>query len=216
MNTDVQDMTRKAFFNERADTWLDKFYKDPETGIHDRHSKKIEKIVSSLNIEPDHQVLDVGCGSGVLVPYILSRFSSKGRLFEVDYAENMITQNQKVHGDDRITFVCSDVMDIPLEDSCFDSIICFACFPHFRDQKAALGKLAGFLKPNGILTIAHLLSAKEIADHHDGESAVSRDRLPVKHEMENFCEQCGLGIMEFTDEPGRYLLSAKKAGAEKK
>ncbi|MFK5953999.1 MAG: methyltransferase domain-containing protein [Desulfobacterium sp.] len=207
---DEENMIRKAFFNKRAHTWLDKFYKDPETGTHDRYAEKINKIVASLDIEPDDRVLDVGCGSGVLVPYILNRLSPKGRLFEVDYAENMITANKKEHHDKRITFVCSDVMGMPFEPFLFDSIICFACFPHFQDQEKALSKLAGLLKTKGLLTIAHLLSSKEIKDHHNGKTAVSRDRLPVRQKMEGFCEDCGLGIRGFKDEPGKYILSVKK------
>lgn len=203
-------MLRRAFFNERADTWLDKFYQNPETGTHDLHAEKLNKIVATLNIEPNDRVLDVGCGSGVMVPYILNRLSPKGRLFEVDYAENMITANKKEHHDKRITFVCSDVMDMPFEPFFFDSIICFACFPHFQEQGKALSKLTELLKTKGVLTIAHLLSSKEIKEHHNGKTAVSRDTLPVKQKITRFCEDCGLEIKIFKDEPGEYILSAKK------
>ena len=204
---------RKAFFNERADTWLDKLYKNPETGDHDRHAEKIEKFIVPLNIKPEDRVLDLGCGSGVLVPYLFRYLGDAGRLFEMDYAEKMIARNRKIHGDDRITFVCSDVMDMPFEVDYFDSIICFACFPHFGNQSAALKKMAGSLKPNHSLIIAHLLSSDEIAGHHSSETVVSRDRLPTRREMEGFCEESNLSITQFMDEPGSYFLAAKKKSA---
>jgi demethylmenaquinone methyltransferase/2-methoxy-6-polyprenyl-1,4-benzoquinol methylase len=204
---------RKAFFNERADTWLDKLYKNPDTGYHDRYSGQIEKIIAPLNINPEDRVLDLGCGSGVLVPYLLRYLGDAGQLFEMDYAEKMIARNRKIHGDDRITFVCSDVMDMPFEADSFDSIICFACFPHFGNQSAALKKMSGSLKPNHSLIIAHLLSSDEIAGHHSSEIAVSRDQLPTRREMEDFCEESNLFITKFMDEPGFYFLSAKKKSA---
>ncbi len=204
------DTQRKAFFNDRAATWLDKHYKNPETDTHDRYSDKISKIVSTLRIEPHHHILDVGCGSGVLVPYILAYLSPEGRLFEMDYAREMIAANQKCHEDERIGFICSDVLEMPFEPCTLDAIICFACFPHFQDQKRALTTMATRLKPNGRLTIAHLMSSGEIAQHHNGESAVSRDTLPTKEEMEAHVKAAGLTITEFIDEPGSYLLSLVK------
>ncbi|MCG8639455.1 MAG: class I SAM-dependent methyltransferase [Desulfobacterales bacterium] len=71
MILDEQDKERQAFFNQRAHTWLDKFYKNPDSGRYDRHRDKIKRILATLEVEPDHQILDLGCGSGVLVPYLL-------------------------------------------------------------------------------------------------------------------------------------------------
>ena len=209
-----KDTQRKAFFNDRAATWMDRHYKNHETNAHDRYSDKIMKIVSTLRIEPNHQILDVGCGSGVLVPYIMEYLSPKGRLFEMDYAREMIVANQKRHTDERITFICSDVLEIPFEPGSLDIIICFACFPHFQDQKEALKRMSKRLKPKGRLTIAHLMSSEEIARHHNGESAVSRDTLPTKKEMEAHVKDAGLTITAFTDEPGNYLLSLEKGLSE--
>ncbi len=205
-----KDPQRKAFFNERAANWLDKHYKNPETNTHDRHSDKIKNIVSTLRIQPTHHILDVGCGSGVLVPYILAHLSPQGQLFEMDYAREMIATNKRQHEDKRLTFICSDVLDMPFESDSLDAIICFACFPHFQDQKRALKRMATCLKPGGRLTIAHLMSSKEIAHHHNGESAVSSDTLPTRKEMEAHVKAAGLTITAFTDEPGSYLLTLEK------
>jgi hypothetical protein len=54
------------------------------------------------------------------------------------------------------------------------------------------------------------MSSDEIAGHHSGETAVARDRLPTRCDMEDFCEDSHLRITKFMDEPGFYFLSAKK------
>jgi len=206
-----EDRSRQAFFNHRADTWLDTFYKDPDTGSHDRHQDKINTILDSLDIKPDSHILDLGCGAGVLVPYVLNRLSTPGRLVEMDYAHEMIWANQALHTDPRVSFKCAHVLDMPFSDACFDRIICFACFPHFQDQARALEQITRVLKPGGCLTIAHLMSSEEIAGHHNTETAVSNDVLPPRQMMEAWLIRCGLSLTAFTDMPGEYRICARKA-----
>ena len=204
------DAKRKTFFNERAVGWLDNHYKNPETGHHDLHAQRIQGIVSSLMLKPDNQVLDVGCGSGVLVPYLLEALSPRGRVFEMDYADEMILQNQACHKDDRITFICSDVLDMPFDADSLDAVICFACFPHFQHPGKALARMAESLKPSGRLTIAHLMSSTELAAHHSSHTPVSEDRLPSDEKMMQYVRESGLETTTFKDEPGLYLLTAVK------
>ncbi|MBA4396132.1 MAG: hypothetical protein C0394_01890, partial [Syntrophus sp. (in: bacteria)] len=78
--------TRKQFFNDRAASWRDMLYKNPETGHHDKHEKDFERLFSLLPLKRGDHVLDAGCGAGVLVPYILGRITETGILYELDFA----------------------------------------------------------------------------------------------------------------------------------
>lgn len=211
---DDQDRARQAFFNQRAAGWLDTFYKDPDTGAHDKHGDRIRALVETLEIRPGHQVLDLGCGSGVLVPYILEKLDRArdgkrtGGLAEMDYAREMIEQNRQVHTDPRISFHCAHVMDMPFESGRFDAVICFACFPHFQDQEGAVAQIARVMKPGARLTIAHLMSSAEIAGHHRSETPVSADCLPPRERLEAWLKNQGLEVTGFEDRPGTYCLTA--------
>ncbi|WP_462269065.1 class I SAM-dependent methyltransferase [Desulfobacter sp.] len=207
---DEQDLKRQEFFNQGAETWLDKFYKNPDTNGHDLHKEKIGTIVATLDPRPNHRVLDLGCGSGVLVPYLLDRLSPEGQLVEMDYAPKMIQANKTVHTDDRICFECAHVMEMPFEPESFDRVICFACFPHFQDQPGAVQKIARVLKPGGRLVIAHLLSSDEIATHHKGHTPVSSDQLPMLDHLAGWLSKNHLEMSEFTNVPGFYCLAAVK------
>ncbi|MCG8639456.1 MAG: class I SAM-dependent methyltransferase [Desulfobacterales bacterium] len=130
----------------------------------------------------------------------------------MDYARSMIEANMLTHKDPRVYFKCAHVMDMPFERHTFDSVICFACFPHFQDQKGAAKKIAHVLKPGGRLTIGHLMSSEEISGHHNTETAVSNDRLPTIELFESWFLELGLEVIKFSDKPGFYCLTVIKSG----
>lgn len=206
---------RRTFFNERADVWLDTWYKDPATGTYTRHHEKFERLFTLVPIRKGDQVLDVGCGSGVLVPYLLERVSGRGMVYELDYAEQMIRVNQQIHGNRRIKFIVADVADMPLEKETCDVVMCFACFPHIHDKKTALKAMAAVLKKNGLLAVAHLESSQDINRHHrKSGTPVMHDTLPKRQEMISLFEATDLHIERFIDESGFYLVLGRKGGKE--
>ena len=49
---------RKQFFNDRAEAWLDMWYRNPDTGEYDRHQANFERMFSLLSLKPGDHVLD--------------------------------------------------------------------------------------------------------------------------------------------------------------
>jgi ubiquinone/menaquinone biosynthesis C-methylase UbiE len=215
MALDEAYKARRTFFNERADAWLDTWYKNPATGTYTRHHEKFERLFTLVPIREGDQVLDVGCGSGILVPYLLERVSGRGTVYELDYAERMIRVNQRIHGDRRVRFIVADVADMPLEKETCDVVMCFACFPHIHDQKTALEAMAAVLKKNGFLAVAHLESSQALNHHHrKSGTPVMHDTLPKRQEMISLFEAAGLSIERFIDESGFYLVLGRKEKKE--
>ena len=202
--------TRKQFFNDRAESWLDTFYRDPETGRLDLHREGLDRLFSVLPLKPGDRVLDAGCGSGVLVPGILERITPAGLLYELDFAEKMIETNRSLHPEDNIRFIVADAADAPLEDAACDAVVCFACFPHFHDRERTLRALSRILKRGGTLAVAHLESSEGLKKHHGSCDAVMHDHLPAESEMRDLFRRSGLRIGMFVDEPGFYCVRAQK------
>lgn len=210
MRQDEIYRARKAFFNEHAEKWIDMWYKDETSGDHDKHGKDFERLFSLLPLKAGDRVLDVGCGTGILVPYVLDRIGTAGMLFELDYAEKMIETNRKLHREPNISFLVAEAESAQLEDASCDVIICFSCFPHFHDKKKAMANLSRILKSEGIIAVSHFESSEGIKKHHGSCHAVMHDHLPDKSDMYALFQKEGLKIDLFIDEPGFYFTRAKK------
>ena len=210
INTGESYCMRKQFFNERAEWWHDMWDKDPNAERRERHVKAFERLFSLLPLKKEDRVLDAGCGTGVLVPFILERIADNGILYELDFAEKMIAANRSRHERDNIRFLVSEAEKAPLEEASCDVVICFSSFPHFRDKAMAARRLARILKPGGVFAVAHFDSSEGINKHHESHHAVRHDRLPDEATMRAMLLAGGLGIDRFIDEPGFYCVVARK------
>jgi demethylmenaquinone methyltransferase/2-methoxy-6-polyprenyl-1,4-benzoquinol methylase len=199
---------RKEFFNDHADKWLDMWYRDGDTGACDRHAGDFDRLFSLMPLKAGDHVLDVGCGTGVLVPFILERITSTGLLYELDFAERMLDVNRSLHGQHNIRFVHTDAESAPLENDSCDVVVCFSCFPHFHDRERALATLCRILKPGGHLIVSHFSSAEGINRHHGSCEAVMHDNLPDERSMRGVLSNAGLTVERFTDEEGFYYIYA--------
>jgi demethylmenaquinone methyltransferase/2-methoxy-6-polyprenyl-1,4-benzoquinol methylase len=201
---------RKQFFDDHAEKWIDMWYKDPVTGRYDKYDKHFERLFSLLPLKPGDHVLDAGCGTGVLVPFILERITSTGVLNELDFAEKMIEANRRLHVQGNIRFLVADAESVPLDDASCDLVICFSCFPHFGDKEKAMMALSRILKTEGAFAVSHFDSSEDINKHHESCHAVKHDRLPDEAEMRRLFREAGLNIELFVDEPGFYCILARK------
>lgn len=201
---------RRQFFNDHAGLWLDMCYKNPDSGVFDLHGQSFERLFALVPLKPGDIVLDVGCGSGVLVPMVMERITQTGILYELDFAEKMIEENRKLHKEKNIRFFIADAAQAPLETESCDVIFCFSCFPHFDDKQGVLNALAGILKPGGTLVVSHFDSAEEINKRHQSCPAVMHDHLPGQSEMRALLQKAELRIDLFVDEPGFYCILANK------
>ncbi|MEN6317270.1 MAG: methyltransferase domain-containing protein [Syntrophaceae bacterium] len=210
MTPDEIYRARKQFFNDHAERWRDMWYKDHATGHYNKHDKDFERLFSLLPLKRGDHVLDTGCGSGVLVPFILERITENGILYELDYAEKMIETNRSLHTGKNIRFIVADVENTPLDDALCDIVICFSCFPHLHDKEKAMTMLSRILKPHGAFVVSHFDSSEGINKHHGSCHAVMHDHLPDEVCMRALFQKVALNIEMFIDEPGFYFIIAKK------
>lgn len=196
---------RKSYFNKAAGTWDERFSTRELATF-------LEELVPSFNLQPGDNILDVGTGTGILLPFLLQAIGPEGSITAVDYAENMvqICRSKYTHLNN-VTIGLQNVEDLDLPSASFDAIICFGLFPHIDNKVKALANLYRVLKPGGRLIIAHALSSTEIqAHHHKAASAVTLDVLPEEAEMRLLLQSAGFLEISINDEPGYYLCLSTK------
>ena len=149
-----------AFFDRCAATWDAEMIKSDVI---------IGKILDNAEVGPDMDVLDVACGTGVLFDYYLQR--GVASVTGIDIAPEMARiAGEKYAAEPKVQVICGDVEEYAF-DRKFDRIVVYNAFPHFPYPKRLIKTLAGLLKPEGRLTVAHGMSREAIDGHHSGAAS---------------------------------------------
>jgi len=199
-------MSRKTYFNEQANTWDERF-------CTPNLSSFLEKLVPQFGLEPGQNILDVGTGTGVLIPYLIQAVGAAGSVTAIDYSEKMIQICKTKHSHlKNVSVELKNIEEDAFPEESFDAVICFGLFPHIENKEKALQNMNRALKPCGKLVIAHALSSEELKAHHNNaSSSVVNDVLPEEAEMIQLLEQTRFAEIRIKDEPGCYLCVARSS-----
>jgi demethylmenaquinone methyltransferase/2-methoxy-6-polyprenyl-1,4-benzoquinol methylase len=196
-------MNRRDFFNAMADTWDTRCRHD-----HDR----INEILELLPLRMGDAVLDVGAGTGILIPFLLERIGDRGTITAIDMAEKMIRIAEKKFNHQQVRFMADDVLSAELQLPRFDVILCYSVFPHFDDKQAAVAKLSRRLNPGGILAICHSEGRDDINSLHKSISpAVDHDHLPPAGEIAECLAAAGCEIVTLLDTAWLFVVAGRKS-----
>ncbi len=88
---------------------------------------------------PD-RVLDVGCGTGLLLRELATRLPEATALTGIDAAAGMIGQARAKASDARLSFVQGTAERLPFPDRAFDLVVSTTSFDHWTDQRAGLAE----------------------------------------------------------------------------
>lgn len=137
-----------------------------------RNDAVINIILDNGGIKKGVKVLDVACGTGVLIPDYLEREVSS--VTGIDISPEMIARARDKFKHGNVSFVCGDVETAELPSD-FDCCMVYNAFPHFPEPERLIAVLAAHLKVGGRLSVAHGMSRAMIDRHHEGgASKVSR------------------------------------------
>ncbi len=193
---------RRDFFNAMAEKWDDVCHHDP---------MKINRMLGMLNIQRGSSCLDVGTGTGVMIPYLKQRSGESGKITAIDIADQMIKAAQSKYASPNVEYICGDVLDSSLPTGAFDAVVCYSVFPHFDDKQAAIRILSGYLKKGGRLLIGHTQSRDMINHmHQNAAEPVKGDTLPDMASIRTYMEAAGLVVVNWTDDGDMFAVVGKK------
>ncbi len=142
-----------------------------------RHDHIIDKILDGAGVKSGMRVLDVACGTGVLIPDYLKR--DVASVTGVDISQEMVRIAREKFPQEQVRFLCADVEEADLEPG-FDCIMVYNAFPHFPEPEKLIRVLSSLLAKGGTLTVAHGMSRASIDHHHEGSA--SKVSLGLMHE----------------------------------
>jgi ubiquinone/menaquinone biosynthesis C-methylase UbiE len=198
-------MKRRTYFSQAASTW-DEMYHTPQLAAF------LERLVPEFGLKPGQNILDLGTGTGVLIPYLFEAVSSSGSITAMDYADKMVEICRSKYSHlKNVTVILQDVENLDLPSESFDAVTCFGLFPHLEDKEKTLRHMNRVLKPRGKLIVSHAFSSIELKTHHrTASSAVDQDFLPKESDMRQLLEDAGFTEIKIKDVPGCYLCLSNK------
>lgn len=114
-----------------------------------------EKLAARLPDDGVENVLEVGCGTGLLTRHLLRRYR-RAQLFVTDLVPEMVDQCRAAldaPDAERVTFAVMDGEN-PIAEERYDLVALSMTAQWFGDPEAVLRRLAGLLKPGGNLHYA--------------------------------------------------------------
>jgi len=160
-------------------------------------------IVSPRSID---QILEIGCGTGLLTGKIIQRFPS-ARIDAVDISAKMVMRSRtRLAANGRIRWSVADVLDLP-ESVMYPLIVSSSSLHWISPISDGMTKLSRLLKRNGYLVFA-LMVHGTLGELRDARLRVAPQKppqgsLPSAPEVRQSLQYAGLCILEEFEETVR-------------
>ena len=168
------------------------------------------RLIAGLKFEGNEEILDLGCGDGVLTAR-LATLVPQGNVVGIDASAGMIAAAQKQAGKN-LRFVRMNIDDLNFSDR-FDLIYSNAALHWVKDHKRLLRNVFAALKPNGRVcwsfagdgncrnfyrVVREEMKKREFAAFFDG--FVWPWYMPSKSEYENLFDDIGFSEVKIEEE----------------
>lgn len=181
----------------------------PAWGLYSSGSELTEKL---LKIK-DNQILEVACGIGESVPYILEHNPSK--YTGMDFSKHALEQAEKDYQSDEVSFVHSDISkEFPFSDSSFDEIFSVYGIGWSQDIKKTFSEIFRILKSGGTFTFSWDHYLARVVKEQDGkiffEKSYNVEEPTIRHDWNH----TGHDIQSMQAKPSTWFQLLRDAGFE--
>lgn len=172
--------TMRTFFDSHAPHWDS--YQRPSDG------EQVGRIIDRVAPGPADSVLDVGCGTGILVPFLEAR--GVQQYLGMDLSAGMAAQFRRKHP--HRDLLVADFAEENLRPERFTLVIVFNAFPHFDAEERVFARAFQVLRPGGRLVIAHSMNREQLDEHHRKAGRAVEDHVLIADvEFQRLYKQAG-------------------------
>lgn len=193
----------REFFDEYAASW---------DARRNTDEARLAFLLSLADI-PHGDILDVGTGTGVLIPYLLKAAGEDGSVTAVDYSPKMLAVAEEKFAAKNLRFICDDILSLELKDESFDFIVSLNFFPHLTgvdNKRAYLKKMYAALKRGGKIVVMHDISREQVNGIHSHAKETFDDRLPAARDTATLFAEAGLACVRGIEDDFVYFVCGVK------
>ena len=167
--------------------------------------ERLEKIVRFANISSTDVVLDMGTGTGILIPVILKY--KPALIYANDLSEKMLKSVKERYPDVRTLH--GDIRDLRLPDRTVDVLFINACYPNIVDKHGSFTNIRRITKTGSRVVISHPMGGSFI-NFLQEKVPFPLDGFPEnKTVAKSLFEPYGFKISGFVNEDNLYILVLK-------
>ena len=124
-----------------------------ERGQHPTFLGMIRDYSAFLSADQPLRVLDLGCGTGVVIRHLEQTLHSASILHGADVSQRLLETARQLAPNSRIRWDQVPPLGLPYDDASFDAITMHTLLSHVPDPAAILEEAARILKPGGDLIV---------------------------------------------------------------
>lgn len=157
-------------------------------------ARRLEAVARAACAGGAESILDVGCGNGLLVPFLGEEVSYRG----IDVSARMIDAAEAAYGRSGARFECVnfDAAADGSEAEQYDAILFNGSLQFFADAETTLARAAAILRPGAQsrLVIAHIGGAEFVRREMIENPSTVQTRMPSLDRMQQLATELGLEV----------------------
>jgi SAM-dependent methyltransferase len=126
-----------------------------ERGRTASHRRLLQSFLAFVGVGSGATVLEVGCGTGVVLRQLAARVGPRGRVVGVDPSRAFLAAAARILRDrperPRITLKTGDGAHLPFADGKFDATLAVTVLLHVADPLAVVKEMARVTRPGGVV-----------------------------------------------------------------
>ena len=192
-------MDDRSFFDNMAATWDDNEVMSTPG--------KVADILKIIGVGEGEAVMDLGTGTGVLLPEICRLVGPGGRVTAVDYSSGMLARAREKFStlEPKPEFINADIENDTLPGE-YDKILLYCVYPHLHTPIDTLKWLRRVnLKKDGAIYIAFPSDESFINNIHKEKHSES-DMLPSAENLASRLRQQGVEAEVVAYSPSMYIV----------
>lgn len=171
--------------------------------------ERVKDILGKLPIAEGMDIIDLGTGTGVLVPYLSETVGQSGHVTAIDLSDGMLSIAQKKFGHlPNVEFLKLDFEEEQIPGK-YDIAFLYSVYPHLHAPADTIEWLFKMnMKPEGMIVIAFPSDENFINNIHH-EKKAEHDHLPPAHALADIIRNWGYLTEVVAENQDEYIVTVR-------